>query len=178
MLTIQRPATVAANLSNERLSRVVLEVLAVAGLLALCAQVRILLPFTPVPVTLQTLAVLALPFAIVPGRAMAGALLYAALGLAGVPIFAIGFGPTFGYILGFAAAVPVVARFQKPAAGIFAGQLTIYALGIAWLSLWSTASPLQTVLLGILPFLPADALKMTLAYAFARWMKSARQSDH
>lgn len=150
-----------------------MEILAVAGIVALCAQVRVPLPMTPVPVTLQTLVVLAAPFAVGPTRATAGMLLYTALGLLGAPLFAVSFGPTFGYIVGFAVAAAVVTRFRMPSVGILAGLAAIYGLGVAWLCLWTGGSLWTALAMGVAPFLPGEALKAALAYRFARW--TARQ---
>ena len=144
-----------------------LDVLAVAGLMALCAQIRLPLPFTPVPVTLQTLAVLAAPFLVGPQRATAGMLLYTGLGLLGVPVFAVAFGPTFGYILGFIAAPAAIAGFRRPAHGLLAGIAAIYGPGALWLMLWAGASPWQAFALGVVPFLPVDALKAAVVYRLA-----------
>jgi biotin transport system substrate-specific component len=118
-------------------------------------------------VTLQTLAVLAAPFAVGPMRATAGLIVYAVLGLAGAPVFALSFGPTFGYILGFIAVPGVVSRMRTPATGILAGTLAIYGAGVAWLCLWTGTSPWTALVMGVAPFLPADAVKAALVYRFA-----------
>jgi len=153
---------------SRRETSALLDIVAVAGLVALCAQIRLPLPFTPVPVTLETLAVLAAPFVVAPQRATAGMLLYTALGLLGAPVFALSFGPTFGYILGFIAAPAVIGRFSRPAFGLLAGTAVIYGLGALWLTLWSGAGLWTAFALGVAPFLPADALKAALVYRFAR----------
>jgi biotin transport system substrate-specific component len=152
---------------SERSDAAWLDVLAVAGMVALGAQIRIPLPFSPVPVTLQTLAVLAAPFLVGSSRATMGMLLYAALGLLGAPVFALSFGPTFGFVLGFIAAPALIARF-KPAYGLLAGSTAIYGLGMLWLSLWGHFSLGQAFLLGVAPFLFGDALKAALVYRLAR----------
>ncbi len=140
--------------------------------IALCAQVRIPLPFTPIPVTLQTLAVLVAPFAVGPARATAGALAYTVLGLMGAPLFAITLGPTFGYILGFSLAPWAMARFASPAIAVLAGTLAVYIPGVFWLALWAPESLGYLLVAGVAPFLPADAVKAAIAYRYARW-KSA-----
>ena len=144
-----------------------MDVLAVAGLMTLGAWVRIPLPFTPVPVTLQTFCVLLAAFMVGRNRAMTGALVYLALGLAGAPVLAVGatFGVTFGYLVGFAAVPWAVARFRNSAAGIVAATFVIYAFGAAWLSLYMNLSMSAAVMLGVAPFLPGDALKAAAVYA-------------
>ena len=142
------------------------EVLAVAGAVAFGAQARFYLPFTPVPITLQTLPVLLAPFAIGRLRATAGMALYMCLGIAGVPLFAAapGIGATFGYLLGFILAQTVVTRFRNPAAGIAAGLAVIYMAGATWLSLGAHVTPWQPVVMGVVPFLPGAMIKATAAY--------------
>lgn len=153
------------------LGEAVLEVAAVAGAVAVGALVRLPLPFTPVPVTLQTLPVLLAGFAVGRQRATGGMLLYLALGLAGVPLFAATSGATFGYLLAFAAVPSVTLRFRSPAYGILAGTLVIYALGAMWLCLWTPVSPRFAVVAGILPFLPGDAVKAVAAFCSLRWVR-------
>ena len=97
-----------------RIPRAVYTSVLVAGfslLVALSAQVAIPLPFTPVPVTLQTLMVLATGALLGSRRGAAAILLYIAEGAAGLPVFAMGrsgpahlAGPLGGYLLGFVAA--------------------------------------------------------------------------
>lgn len=150
-------------------------------LVALLAQVRIPLPFTPVPVTGQTLAVLLVGAWLPPGEAGLSLALYALVGAAGLPVFsglAAGLahlmGPTGGYILGFIPAAWVVGYGLRrlPLAwswrvwvSLALGNLTIYALGLPWLAAfvgWQRA--LQ---LGFWPFLLGDAFKLALA---ATWV--------
>jgi len=145
----------------------VLETLAVAGAVALGAWVRIPLPFTPVPVTLQTLVVLLAPFAVGSRRAAAGMVLYLALGLAGAPVFALSFGPTFGYIVGFALAAWAMGRARTVLGAIVVGQAVIYLAGTAWLAAWLHVSPQRAVALGVAPFVVGDALKALAAWWLA-----------
>lgn len=154
--------------TNASRAQALMEVIAVAGFVALCAQVRIPLPFTPVPVTLSTLAVLMAPFAVGARRATAGFLLYTILGLMGTPVFAVSFGPTFGYILGYLAVPAVMSQVQHPARALFAGTATIYLVGLAWFCYWMQMSPLYAFLFAIVPFVPVDALKVAVAYQYAR----------
>ena len=149
----------------------VLDVIAVAGAVMLGAWARIPLPFSPVPATLQTLPVLLAAFAVGRFRATAGVLLYVGLGLAGVPLFATAFGPTFGYLLAFVAVPSVVTRFRHPAVGMVAGTAVIYGSGALWLSLWLSCTAGQAIVMGVLPFLPGDLLKLLVAYRLAKWMR-------
>jgi biotin transport system substrate-specific component len=167
--------------------------LAGAALTGLAAQVRIPLPFTPVPITLQTLAVLLT--GVLLGARWGGASqgLYAGLGVAGVPWFAgwsagLGrlFGPTGGYIVGFVLAAAFVgfltdryARAREPA-GLLAVLLVanfvvVYGVGLPWLYGWlalvQKASPTVAGVLelGLLPFVLGDLAKL-LAAAGVGWV--------
>lgn len=156
------------------------DLLLIAGgalLVALFAQIRIPLPFTPVPLTGQTFAVLLVGAALGARRGFASLGLYLLSGLAGLPVFAGGaagmthlFGPTGGYLLGFVAAAYVIGwlaergleRSLRTSLLPFAlGTLIIYALGAGWLALY--VGPQAALAKGVLPFLPGDLLKLVLA---------------
>jgi len=146
-------------------------------LVAVLAQVRIPLPFTPVPVTGQTLGVLLVALWMEPGDAVAALTLYVLFGAAGMPFFAgFGhgwghiFGPTGGYILGFIPAAWItsvlVRRLPLPEAprvwtALLVGNLTIYLFGLPWLSGFVGWS--KVLALGFFPFIPGDVFKLALA---------------
>lgn len=155
-----------------------------AGLTALGAFVRVPLPFTPVPVTLQVFVVLLSAVAL--GRTAAlSQSLYLALGAAGLPLFtgaAGGFthllGPTGGYLLGFVAAAWVtgsIARRCRGTAGtalaLLAGVAVIHAAGAVQLGTLLRLGFWRTLQLGVLPFIGADLLKAAAVLAIARGMK-------
>src|SRR5512133_2679495 len=138
-------------------------------LVALSAQVAIPLPFSPVPITGQTLAAL-----------LIGALLvYLAEGAIGLPVFAGGgvglarlAGPTGGFLVGLVVAAYLVGALaergwvRRPATTILAmllGNVVIYAFGLAWLARFLGAG--QVLAAGLLPFIPGDLLKLALAAA-------------
>lgn len=155
----------------------------IAGSLLLWASAKVQIPFYPVPMTMQTFAVLTLGMAL--GARLGGAtvLLYLAEGAAGLPVFAgapergIGLaylvGPTGGYLVGFllaAIAVGVLAerRWDRhvltTVAAMAIGLTIIFALGLAWLGVvvgWD--KPLLQ--LGLVPFLPGEVFKLALAAA-------------
>ena len=150
-------------------------VLGLSLLTAVCAQVAIPLPFTPVPLTLQTFAVLAGAAALGPQRALAAQVLYVALALVGFPVLAGGasgstsvFGATGGYLLGFIVASYVVGAIARRGAttsiagtvsSYVAGTATIYALGVSWLAVTTKMSMSEAVMAGMVPFLIGDAIK-------------------
>ncbi len=155
-----------------------------AALVAVCAQISV--PLTPVPLTLQTLAVL-LVGAALGSRQGAGALLmYLGAGAAGLPVFAGGAAsllsartggltPTLGYLIGFVLAAGVVGwlceRFAADrtpwgtALAMLAGNAVIYAVGLPVLGLLLHLSGPTLLSAGLTPFLPGDALKLALAAA-------------
>lgn len=147
-----------------------------AGFVGLTAQVKIALPFTPVPLTLTTFAVLLCGAVLGGNRAALSLGLYAVLGIAGVPWFS---GQTsgwwfasFGYILGYVAAAYLVGRLAERGADrtplrtaglMVLGNLAIYAAGVPWLMAFLGADLGQALLLGVVPFLIGDAIKVALA---------------
>lgn len=145
-----------------------------AAAIALSAQVSVALPGTTVPFTGQTFAVLAGAIALGRTRATAGALLYLALGVVGLPWFS-GAGPhTVGYIVGFVVASAVVGmiarrigsdRPGRVVAAMLAGNLVIWAFGAAGLALVSGLSAGQALATGVAPFLLGDAVKLLAAAA-------------
>ena len=158
------------------LARQAILVLGGAAFVGLAAQVAIPLPFTPVPLTLQTFAVLLAGAALGSMRGVLAMSLYAVAGVAGVPWFAEGSSgfamASFGYILGFIIAAGIVGRVAEHGATLtvwrtaglmILGNLVIYAVGVTWLKYaidgtWATA--LQ---LGVAPFLLGDVVKIALA---------------
>ena len=146
-----------------------------AASVALSAQFALPVPFSPVPMTLQGLAVL-LVGGLLGGAAGAGALvLYLVLGAFGAPVFAMGtaglprlLGPTGGYLLAFPLAAAMVGRIAlrgrlvRCLLGSLAGMLTIHAAGLAQLLILQY--PLnRAIQLGTTPFLGADLLKVAVA---------------
>lgn len=146
---------------------------------AVMAQIALPLPFTPVPLTGQTFAVLFLALALGPGRATAAQAVYVVGGLAGLPVYAGGeagwrviVGPTGGYLIGFLLASALVgyaarrgwARGASGVAGCFlAGTLVIYGVGAFGLSLAMRSSLIEAVRIGVLPFVVGDFIKAGLA---------------
>jgi biotin transport system substrate-specific component len=155
-------------------------ILGVSWIIALSAQISIQLPFSPVPITGQTLAVLLSGILLGKNLGAASVAAYLAQGAAGLPIFAGGksglaalIGPTGGYLIGFLAAAYLVGmlyelRFKRRiilAASAFAiGNATIYIFGLVWLARFVGES--QVLQLGLYPFLIGDLLKIALGIVF------------
>jgi biotin transport system substrate-specific component len=107
-------------------------VMGLTGFTALAAQVSIPLPFTPVPLTLQTFAVLAGAAALGAERAVIAQVLYITLAVAGVPVLAGGasghevvVGATGGYLIGFVLASYVVGRISSNGASTKSGKKSV-----------------------------------------------------
>ncbi|RJK94814.1 biotin transporter BioY [Vallicoccus soli] len=165
-----------ARLGASPLARDAALVAAAAGLTGLAAQVAIPLPFTPVPLTMQTFAVLVTAAALGWARGLASMALYALLGMAGVPWFAEGAsgvgGPTFGYVVGFVLAAGVVGAVARrgatrTAAGtalaMVAGTLAVYAVGVPWLAATTPLDLAGAAYDGAVVFLAGDAVKALAA---------------
>src|SRR3972149_3951436 len=159
-----------------------------ACLTGLLAQARIVLPWSPVPVTGQTFAVLLAGVFL--GRWWGGVsmAIYAVLGFAGVPWFsgwASGLGATGGYIFGFVLAALFLGHFTDKyirsrsflsmlGLMLSASLILIYVPGLIWLGLWlnvvkgSPATFVSLLTMGLIPFLAGDVIKAVLAAAVAK----------
>jgi len=158
------------------LARSVALVLGGAGFVGLTAQVVVPLPFTPVPLSLQTFSVLLVGAVLGSRRGALSMALYVLAGVAGVPWFTqqqSGWSfPSFGYVVGFVAAAWLVGRLAERGADrhvlrstglMVLGNVVIYAFGVPGLML-ATGLPLgKALVLGVLPFLIGDALKIVVA---------------
>lgn len=170
------PAGVRANLAWRVL-------LAFAGswLVAGLAQLEIRLPFTPVPITGQTLGVLLVGAALGPGLGAVSLSLYLAQGALGLPFFSGGSGGaeflglasvTGGYLVGFVAAAAVVGALARSGwdrslrssiSAMFLGEIVLYVVAIPWLMQALDVSLGRALELGLAPFVVGDTLKILLA---------------
>jgi len=150
-----------------------------ALLIALAARMSLAIPGTPVPATLQTLAVLLAGALLGPWGGVASVASYLVAGLAGAPVFAAGggavclFGPTGGYLLGFLPAAWLAghiagktSRIRVLFPGLLLATFAIHLSGWAQLTVLSGAAP--AVSLGVVPFIAFDALKALVAAVVVR----------
>ena len=156
------------------LGSLVFAVLTAAG-----AAVSIPLPFSPVPITLQTLAVILAGAVLGPVWGPVSQLAYITAGVSGLPVFAEGaagpqvlFGPTGGYLAGFVIGAWVSGLIVRPGAswprlvlGLLAAHAAIFVLGLAQLKLYTGNSVPVALQLGLWPFLPGTLLKTVVAAA-------------
>jgi biotin transport system substrate-specific component len=165
------------------------------ALVALCAHISVPMYFTPVPLTLQTLAVILIGLTLGPSLAASAMLLYLAEGAMGLPVFSphgLGgtaqlLGPTAGFLFSYplaaAAAGGVVrivrlGRSQFPAAvlGGIVASVIIFCMGAGWLAILLHLSSGAAWHMAVAPFLPGEVLKIAAAagaYAtLRRWHRS------
>ena len=173
-------------------------VLAVAGVGILTASAYISVPFFPVPLTMQTLAVLLLGGLLGPTVAVSSVAGYLALGAAGAPVFHNGLGglavlagPTAGYLVGFLPAAFIMGmavRWARKvrsgsnatdrldgwkalgmlAVGAVLASAVIYAVGVPWLAIFTGQGLVKAAGIGAVPFLLGDVLKAAVAIGAIR----------
>ncbi|MBJ7393332.1 MAG: biotin transporter BioY [Candidatus Nanopelagicales bacterium] len=155
------------------------QISALTAITVLSAQVIIPLPFTPVPLTMQTFAILFGAAAIGPFKSLIAQFAYLSLAALGLPVLAGDrggieaiFGATAGYLFAFLLASFVVGklasrittkRFQGVLLGYLVGSLIIYAMGATWLAIYTEKGFYYALLNGVVPFLIGDAIKACLA---------------
>jgi biotin transport system substrate-specific component len=165
-----------ANLIPAGRVRTVALVVGVAALTALAARVAVPLPGTPVPVSLQTAAVLVGGAALGWRAGLAAQVLYLAVGVAGLPVYSGGAsgwaaltGANGGYLVGFAVAAALVGavaerggdrdvRTAVPAMAL--GTAAVYLCGASWLAASLDLGAGEALRLGVVPFLVGDVLKV------------------
>lgn len=171
-LTPPRPVYL-ADLWQASMVRDAVLVLSGTAFITLAALVIIPLPFTPVPIALSTLAVLTTGAALGPLRGALSATLYLVIGALGAPIFSNGQSgvvfPTFGYVVGFVIAAFVAGQLARKKADRkvsttlalgAAGSIVLYLCGVPWLAFSLGISLSEAVMLGVVPFLIGDTLKV------------------
>lgn len=152
-------------------------VLSGTALIAVAAQIAIPLPFSPVPITGQTLAVLMTGALLGSRRGALSVLAYLTEGAIGFPVFAGSgaglarlLGPRGGYLVGFVAAAWIVGRLcevgwdrklHTAALAMLVGNVVIYLFGLPWLAHFVGIE--KVLVAGLLPFVPGDLFKLILA---------------
>jgi biotin transport system substrate-specific component len=165
-----------------------------AGLIAGSAQISIALPFTPVPITGQTFAVLLVGASLGTVRGGTSALLYVLLGIAGAPVYAHGAqgwavitGASGGYLVSYPFASALTGwlaerhwdrRFSSAVGAMLTGNVLIYLFGLPWLAVVLGTGLERTLELGLYPFVPGDTFKLYLAAALlpAAWRTVGRST--
>jgi biotin transport system substrate-specific component len=169
-------------------------VIGASVVVALAAQIAIPVPWSPVPLTGQTFAVLLCGAALGARRAFLAQALYLAEGAMGLPVFAGGSaglaifaGPTGGYLAAFPLAAALVGalaergwdrRVVTMLAAMLLGSAVIFAFGLIQLSRFVPGA--QLLAAGLLPFVPGDLVKSALAsFAFPfAWRLAHERGGH
>jgi len=160
-------------------------ILGSALLIALFAPVSIRLPFTPIPIAMQLHVILFLALILKSRRAAASVATFLLFGALGMPVFGAGLqgvarfvGPTGGYLAGYLLAAYVTGYLCEKAkeetigralCAVVVGNLLVYLMGSFWLGTF-VGGWQKALLLGVLPFLPGDALKTVVI--LKAWKKS------
>jgi biotin transport system substrate-specific component len=186
-MSVRSPALTLADAARPRMRALLWDaalVIAFGTLMAAFARLAFYLPFTPVPITGQTLGVLLTGALLGSRRGGLAMLVYLADGVAGLPVFAGGMsawsptpagvpviiGPSAGYLFSYPIAAFVVGLFAergwdrdflRAAIAMLAGEAVIYAVGVPWLALYVGAR--HALPLGMLPFIPGDFVKLIVA---------------
>jgi len=176
---------------ENRRARLAVGVVAFAVATAFGAQVAVLLPWTPVPVTLQPLFVILAGVVLGPRLGALSMAAYVGVGALGAPVFANAgaglpwlMGPTGGYLIAAPAAAFVAGAVAgsdrtplRTLGGLTSGVVTMYVGGVSQL-LMLTGQDLSAVLaIGVVPFLVGDVTKVLLAYfvvVSAKWTAPGR----
>jgi biotin transport system substrate-specific component len=150
----------------------------------------IVIPLSPVPITMQTLFVLLAGAAIGGRYGSLGQAFYVGLGMVGLPVFAGGVGglavlggPTGGYLVSFLVEPFIIAALLRRSRSLSwvvfsysVGTAVIFTFGVAHLAAWFTGDLGEAVRLGVLPFLPGAVFKIAAATSISRayWALSGR----
>jgi biotin transport system substrate-specific component len=173
------PSVVIDRLVRGRAAADMLLVIGASALIAIAAQVAIPLPFTPVPLTLQPLAVIFVGVALGSTRGAAAAALYLLEGMSGLPVFAQGhggpawlLGATAGYLYSYPFAAWVAGYVSergwgstvlRAVSGMLLALTVIYLGGWCWLAALTDAR--SAFAAGVAPFVLADVIKVALGAA-------------
>lgn len=148
------------------------------ALTAVMAYVSVPLPFSPVPVTGQTLAVMLAGSVLTAGQSFISMVVFLLIGAIGVPIFSGGeaglgviIGKTGGYLIGFVLGAAAIAllRGRKNslprliAANLAGGIIVVYIFGVLWLDHVTGIGLSKAFIFGAVPFIPGDLIKVVLA---------------
>lgn len=173
------PATVLQRLVRGRVAVNLMLVIGASMFVAIAAQIAIPIPYSPVPLTLQPLAVLLVGVALGSTRGAAALALYLLEGASGLPVFAQGhagalwlLAPTAGYLYSYPVAAWIAGWFSergwgntslRAVAGMLTALAVIYAGGWSWLAL--LAGPRTAFLMGVEPFVLPDIVKIAIGAA-------------
>ena len=149
-----------------------------AALTAILGLISIPLPFSPVPITGQSLAVMLAGCILTMRQAGFALLTFLLVGAVGVPVFAGGAGgfgiiagPRGGYLIGYMLGAIMISYLRGEGnniwrlamANIIGGMVLVYLVGAVWLAVAMGIDMQKAVAIGVLPFIPGDSIKMVIA---------------
>ena len=184
--------TPSVRLQVETLPGQMLLAVAASAFVALCAHASVRIPFTPVPFTLSDFAVILVGLTLAPATAFAAMLLYLLEGALGLPVFNPGglggvaqlLGPTGGFLFAYPLAAFTAGWMRRKLPVGFgtnllaaaAGSALLMAAGLLWLGSLLHLAPGTALRLGLLPFLPGQAIKVLAAAgiftSLRRWRRA------
>ena len=150
------------------------------------AGAYLVIPIGPVPIVLQNLFIMLAGLLLGVRWGLASVMLYLLLGAVGLPVFAGGaggvahfLGPTGGYLLGYIPAVAIIgsiSHVRKPSfltdlVALVIGSLVVYVCGVPWLKGVLDCPVGKALAVGMIPFLPGDALKIAVALLAAPYIR-------
>ena len=149
--------------------------------LLICANTKIYLPISPVPITMHTFAI-AMLGCLLPFRvALSCYLVYFLEGMLGSPLFGmpLGFGPSFGYFIGMMVSLFFLSQVSQKAkmpliVSLIASSLIIWSFGV--LHLQHLVGLKMALVVGIVPFIIGDAFKLVAAYSLITLAKKRFKS--
>lgn len=156
------------------------------AVICILAPLSLQIPVSPVPVSLGFLAIYFAVSVLGMKLGTLSVVIYILLGLAGLPVFT-GFtggpgklfGPTGGYIIGYLFMAPICGFFIDKwgdklllsFAGMILGSAVCYLFGTVWLAYQGSYTFPQALAAGVLPFIPADLIKMVVAVTIGRQLR-------
>ena len=165
-----------------------LRMIVFASLMAalMAAGAYLFIPIGPVPIVLQNMFVFLAGLLLGSRWGLASVAVYLLTGALGLPVFAGGtggigriVGPTGGYLIGYLPAVFIIgyisekskAKIGYDIAAIICGTIVLYACGVTWLKILTGLTWSKTLVAGMYPFLPGDALKIAAAALIAKALR-------
>ena len=164
------------NTGNHSSTRTITLTALMAAVLCLAGPLALAVPFSPVPISLATMAVCFSVCILGWKSGTLSVLIYLLIGLCGLPVFS-GFsggvaklaGPTGGYLVGYLFLALIsgwfFCNFRRPAAwmaGMILGTAACYLTGTVWLCFQAHLTFSQGLLMGVIPYIPGDIVKMLL----------------
>jgi len=163
-----------------------------AALICVLSPISISLPITPVPISLTIFAIYITEYVLGMKKGLISFCIYILLGIAGVPVFS-GFqggiakvtGPTGGYILGYLFICIITGyiiekfgnNYVISALGMIVGTAICYTFGTLWLAYQAGLTFYEALFMGVVPFIPADIVKMIIALLVGPVLRNVLKSE-